>query len=1127
MLMREQTMKCTSRLVMIMLAGLFACSSVADLEENFRNTPPDSARAHTWWHWMDGHVTAEGITADLEAMKQAGLGGFQAFAVGRYFPSGPVQYMSDQWRQLMRHAVAEADRLGLEMCMHNCAGWSSSGGPWITPEYSMKKVVWSETRLEGSAEFDGQLQQPETVADFYRDIAVFAFPTPRGELEGEGFRLSDWRTKAGYETAGDKKNGLQPDDRAVDPGDVIALQDVIDLSERMDESGRLRWQPPAGRWTVLRMGYTSTGKQNAPAQDSGRGLECDKLDKQAAELHWQNSVQKVIDDAGPLAGRVFNNVLIDSYEMGCQNWTASMGEDFRERMGYDLTPYLPALTGRVVDSVEVSERFLWDFRKVIADLFTENYFGYFAEMAHRNGLMLSIEPYGNGNFNDFCVADQADIPMGEWWAQASEGWHHWSGKLSASAMHVNGHKYVGAEAFTAGGAMAGFVNHPFLLKSQGDYFFCQGVNRFIFHTHVHQPWLNVLPGMTMGPWGGQYNRNNTWFLKGRAWLDYVARCQYLLQEGRFVADLCYLTGEQSPQQAVTRQALNPAPPVGYDYDFCSYESFRRMTVQDGELALPSGMRYRLLVLPVGPMRPAMLSQVRDLVRTGATVYGSAPLCSPSLENYPACDQQVQALADELWGADRTAEGERQVGKGKVVWGRPLDEVLAAINLPPDFAFTGGVSGLPTEYPGNGIEYIHRRIDDAEVYFISNQNHCTNSIQAIFRVTGRRPQLWHPDTGKIEQMRMYSFTGDGLTMVPLTLDPAGSVFVVFRESGDDPARIESVSLEEAASAPPPPTLQIRSAVYGNLAADSQQQVDVTKQIQAMVNDGNRLQVKADNNLAGDPASGVVKSLKVEYTYDGVDNVISVREGQVLILPLTMVIDEPGYQITNQNGQPVLIAQRNGRYQVRKADGLTVSLTVNDLAAPTTLEGPWTLHLPKGWVAPVVEQITLDKLIDWSQHENDDVKHFSGTATYVKKFDLPAAPAADEKVLLDLGQVQIMAQVKLNGHNLGVLWKPPFRVEITDLLQVGDNTLEIEVTNLWVNRLIGDLQYPDGVQWKPASKGRGYQPVDFPDWLKEGQGLPDNGRRTFVTWRHHQPNSPLVPSGLIGPVRLIHEKVVAVR
>lgn len=207
--------------------------------------------------------------------------------------------------------------------------------------------------------------------------------------------------------------------------------------------------------------------------------------------------------------------------------------------------------------------------------------------------------------------------------------------------------------------------------------------------------------------------------------------------------------------------------------------------------------------------------------------------------------------------------------------------------------------------------------------------------------------------------------------------------------------------------------------------------------------------------------------------------------------------------------------------------TAKLAVKDVAAPTNLEGPWTLIFPGGWVAAEVERVTLDQLIDWSQHENNDIRHFSGTATYVKHFDLRSAPASDDKVLLDLGQVQIMAQVKINGHNLDVLWKPPFRVDITNLLKAGDNVLEIEVTNLWVNRLIGDAPYPGGMLGKFVEARIEYRSLVFPIWLKEGKGLPDNGRKTFVVWQHYKPDSPLVASGMMGPVRLIYEKVLAVR
>ncbi|HKJ68259.1 MAG TPA: glycosyl hydrolase, partial [bacterium] len=636
------------------------------LESGFRN-PPDSARAHTWWHWMNGNVTEDGITRDLEAMKEAGLGGFQAFHVTDRIPHGPVGYDTDEWHKLMAHTIRKADSLGLEMCFHNCAGWSSSGGPWITPETSMKTVVWSEVQIRGPQEsFDGWLEEPESNHNYYNDIAVLAFPTPAGERgEDQGFRLINWRAKAGYE----REDRPEPDTRSISPEETIPISQIIDLTDQMQADGRLNWEVPEGHWTVVRFGYTTTGVTNHPAPPEGEGLECDKLSKEGAEAHWNGIVTKVLEDAGPRAGRTLNSVLIDSYETDDQNWTQQFAEEFNRRRGYDILAYLPCVTGRVVGSIEVSERFLWDFRRTIADMFAENYYGRFAQLCEQNGLKLYVEPYGrSGFFDDFANASQADIPMGEFWVNRYDAWHWWSSKLASSAAHAYGRKYVGSETFTAGGNNAAWINHPYSLKTLGDYFYCQGINRFIFHEYAHQPWPDFKPGMTMGPHGFQMNRGNTWWNQSADWLTYLARSQYMLQEGRFVADICYYFGENAPNTLVREHQLRPVPPDGYDYDAFVTDVLMQLEVENGELVLPGGMRYSVLVLPHfdRTMRPEVLRKIRDLVRNGATVVGPKPIRSPSLSNHPDCDEQVRSLADEIWGnANGTDITRHESGRGRV------------------------------------------------------------------------------------------------------------------------------------------------------------------------------------------------------------------------------------------------------------------------------------------------------------------------------------------------------------------------------------------------------------------------------------------------------------------------------
>jgi len=1327
----------------IALAALAAsCALAADpaagLERGF-TSPPDSAKPHTWWHWVNGNITKEGITLDLEAMKRVGVGGAQIFDVAPGDPAGKVDYGSPQWHAMIKHAVQEADRLGIELCMHNCAGWSSSGGPWIKPENAMQMVVTSEKRVAGPMALSAgpmalsaTLAQPMTRLGFYRDIAVIAFPTPAAEavsmrdlapkvtsdapgfdptravdgdpnttavltLRGRGtsryiqfefaqpfaarslslipgggrggqggdlqvsddgvtfkrvvgfgipevettrspvtvsfapvsgrfyrlvftrssarsgsvalaevrlessVRISNMPAKAGW-VRGDSPS---PDTGDV-PGDAtVERAKLVDLTQRMDATGKLTWDVPAGNWTILRFGYTPTGATCAPASESGRGLECDKLSAKAADAHFAGLLEKVIADLGPLAGKTLNNILIDSYEVGCDNWTPLFREEFSKRRGYDLLPYLPIMTGRVVGTLDESERFLWDLRRTLADLFAENYFGRMAELCHKHGLQLSVEPYGNGNFDCITAGSFGDIPMSEFWAGG--GNDNQCSKLASSAAHVYGRQFVGAEAFTAGPG-GGWLMHPYAMKALGDLIWCGGVNRFIFHRYAHQPWVDLKPGMTMGPYGFEFERTNTWWNESPAWLQYITRSQYLLQSGLFVADLCYLDSENAPSNLPSRGGLQPPPPPGYDYDGCDSKAvLTRMIVKDGRLVLPDGMSYRALVLPPSEvMTPTLLRKVRDLVRDGATVVGPKPSRSPSLSSYPDCDKEVQALAAELWGpCDGKTVTERSFGKGATVWGKPLAEVLAARKVKPDFE-----AAAPGKTPS--VVYIHRVIGGADAYFVSNQEPRARAIDCTFRAVGRVPELWHPDTGLTEIAPIYR-EKDGRTTVTIAFQPAGSVFVLFRkaarrdpivavnrngasvflskpratpkveiikavygvfavaeetgvvdvtakvaalvrdgtlsvsasnELAGDPAgdivkqmRVEytyndkpftktvdenaQIQLPDEASrgtGPEPGVLVIRKAVYGLLAEETAPPetptVDVTAKLATMLKDG-ALSVVAGNDLAGDPAPLIVKQMRVEYMLDGKRYAKTLGENATLDIP-DGTENEGEYAQTPppdiaaaSDGSVTLTAWQPGRYEATLASGKRLAVSVPSVPTPLAVAGPWEVSFPPKLGAPATA--TLPKLISWPESDEPGIRYFSGTATYTKDFDVPRALLRPgNAVVLDLGVVRELAEVRLNGKNLGVLWKPPFRVDITRLARPGANRLEVRVTNLWVNRLIGDEQLPDDAEWSgEALRG-------WPAWLVEGKPRPQTGRIAFAAWKHYSKDSALLDSGLLGPV-----------
>ncbi|MBN2579267.1 MAG: hypothetical protein JXB10_09775 [Pirellulales bacterium] len=1098
-MIRKKTRRATKRMLVLglglcFLAGLLSAAAAAEpgdaMARNFAS-PPDSARPHTWWHWLNGNVTKEGITADLESMQRAGIGGFQLFNVSEGIPEGPVAVMSPQWLDLVRHTAAEADRLGLELCIMNCPGWSNSGGPWIKPEHAMQTVVISETQAQGPSRFDAALPQPATNADFYRDIAVLAFPTPSRKVSIEGLAQ---KALMGFEY----QYGMNPDPKEIPAAAVVARKEIIDLTSRMGTDGKLTWEVPEGNWTILRIGHTPTGKTNHPAPPSGTGLECDKLSREAMDAHWAGGIEPILKHLGPLAGKSLNNCLIDSYEVGDNNWTPRFREEFIRRCGYDPLPFLPVLSGRYVDGGEVTERFLWDFRRTIGDLFAENYYGRFSELCRQHGLQASFEPY-DGPFECLQAGATADVVMGEFWVSSNFNDISNSVKLAASIGHTHGIRYIGAESFTAAPANGRWLNHPGSLKLQGDYVWSMGVNRFIFHTYAHQPWKNVSPGMTMGQWGTRFGRTNTWWEQSRPWMDYLARSQYLLQQGRCAADVLFFGGEASPNGNVYRPDLKAK---GYDYDAMGTDLIPSLSVDDGRITTPAGGSYRMLVLPETTwMTPKLARKVGELVRAGGIVLAPKPEKSPSLSDYPACDEQLRKIADEVWGE---TPGDHKLGKGRVISGRPVEEVLAMLGVKPD------CTALHSE---SQPAFIHRIAQRADLYFVSNQKRLPETMECAFPVAGRLPELWDPETGRIQPAPQWRVE-DGRTIVTLNFEPAGSVFVVFRQAASPPADpIVKIARQDGEdSAFRVPKLEIRRAVYGDFTRPDGGKVDVTSQLAARVKDG-CLSAPVSNDLAGDPAVNVIKELQVEYALDGAVHSATFREYEVLQLPPEddPLLLQPRPRLFLEDGRLSLLAPKAGRYVLTTASGKEKTVTVDALPDPEEQTGSWEVTFPADRGAPA--GAVFDRLISWSDHPDAGIKYFSGAATYRKTINVPAACLGkNRRLLLDLGRVKEIAEVRLNGRDLGILWKTPFRVDVTKAARAGENELEVRVTNLWPNRLIGDEQLPEDCQWN------GVRLEKWPEWFLKGESRPVPERRTFTTWKQWYKDSPLLPSGLLGPVVL---------
>jgi len=1053
-------------------------ANAADLTKNFV-TPPASARPWVYWFASNGNLTKEGITVDLEAMARVGIGGVLYVEVGQGEPGGKAVFAGPFWREMFQHACKEAARLGLEINMANGPSWGGSGGPWITPEFSMLQVVWSESVVEAGKKVDVVLPQPPTLLNYYRDVAVIAIPAPlgdgiplsevgakltstgaelkpgrfklpipeekkpqsvtidfpkpftarmmsvsgsdgviRGTLQASddgvkfrpvrtflinksptelpfapvtarffrldvtrvdkskqasvelfglnlspSYRIADIGGKAGFSTQ--KFPPLAATFPSIPKGMAIDRDQIKDITANMDASGRLTWEAPsqeasnetAGsprRWIVLRFGCTPKGQYNFPAPTGGSGLECDKFSVSAAKVAFDGLMAQVIADnkaeTGP--GKTLVSTHIDSWECNTHNWTPLLREQFQQRRGYDLWKFLPVFTGRVVDNLEVSERFLWDLRQTYSDMVLDNYAGTFRKLANEHGLRLSIEAYGAVAADELAYGGQADEPMGEFWS-----WKKFDGASSctemASSAHTFGKNIVAAEAFTAR-IEEKWQGHPAKIKDIGDWAFCEGINRFVFHRFAAQPWTNVAPGMGMGPWGLHYDRTQTWWEQSKPWHEYLARCQHLLRQGLFVADVLYLQPEGAPRRFEAPADAWAAPNVrgGYNFDGCTPEVvLTRLTVKDGRLVLPDGMNYRVLVVPPAEtMTLRMLRKLKELADQGATIIANVkpPLKSPSLADFGEGDTALGTLAAELWP--------------KLVTGKTAAELLGERGIKPDF------SAKPL------LRYIHRVSGDTDLYFVANPEQLSVDAVADFRITGKQPELWWPDTGRIELAADFEIK-DGITRVPLRLDPSGSVFVIFRQA--------------------------------------------------------------------------TKTTK-----------------------------------------------GTGKNWV-------------DITPIQEIAGPWEVSFDPKWGGPA-QPVKFDKLQDWSKHQDSGIKYYSGHASYRTKFQ-----AKNGKCNLDLGKVQIMAEVGLNGKPLGILWKPPYRVDVSDALNDGENTLEIKVVNLWINRLIGDEQLPEDSERNPNGMVK-----SWPQWLQEGKPSP-TGRCTFVTRRLWKKDDPLVESGLLGPVQIIKE------
>lgn len=801
----------TLYLVLSIIMGLgFGCRGEArsadapvtadDLSRYFQ-TPPDTFKASGYWWWLNANVDKQAITRDMEQFSAKGIGEVLLVCSGNWSGRMPVKgpaFLSDEWRELFKHALREAHRVGIKVDVNIAPGWNM-GGPWVTPEKSCRWFLQSQTTLTGPRKFSGKLPLPGPKDGYdsppqlgvrryinlpldevdYRDTAVVAFrtpeaqPTPRADLPAKSNRL-DANCFITADRVMSQTLGRWQSTKDDHP---IRADEVIDLTSRLKPDGTLEWDVPEGKWTVVRTGHRMTGALlSVPMPDQG-GLENDYLDRAGVDLMFEKVGKVMIADAGPLAGSTLRGFCSDSFECGYPNWTANLLKRFRHYRGYDPTPYLPIFRGWIVGSAEISDRFLYDYRKTVADCFADEHYGRFTELCRQYGLKTRCESAGPSWSGTMCMdglknLGRVDFPQGEFWRHLFfENNQNKVGKQTASAAHIYGKRTASAEAFTSG--RDHWTGTPSNLKPFMDMAFCEGINHCVFHTLTCQRPQDGKPGYEYGA-GTHFNPNVTWWDQAAGpWVSYINRGQMLLQSGLFVADVLYYNGDWAPN-LVGPKAIDPRLGPGYDYDVCNAEILlTRLSVKDGKLVLPDGMSYRVLVLPETKQMPVeVIEKLEALVRRGATIIGPRPESDPGLKDYPRCDAMVQRYAAILWDEiDGEKVFENRLGAGRVIEGKSIRQVLLEDGVKPDVEVTGAEDVF--------IDFIHRATPDAHFYFLANRNDRAEKVSVTFRQNGRQPELWNPIDGSQRDLPQFTVK-DGRTSIPLQFEPHGSMFIVFRK-----------------------------------------------------------------------------------------------------------------------------------------------------------------------------------------------------------------------------------------------------------------------------------------------------------------------------------------------------------
>ncbi|WP_257666175.1 glycosyl hydrolase [Parapedobacter tibetensis] len=960
-------------------------------------SPPDASKSSCYWWWFNGLIDKEGITRDLEEFGDKGMGGVllvnsSGGLGGIPFPQG-AKFLSDEWKALYRHAMKEAKRLGIEVGINLSSGWCM-GGPWIAPEHAGRWYLQTELEVKGPSLFSGKLPipggrdgydhvfNPPGYKDYidlpleeldYRDTAVIAILTPhKGKSKISSDRESVLTAKANRKDASNFAKATDVMEPTRTPWKnatedrPIPLSQVIDLASYVKDDGYLEWEVPPGNWTIVRTGHRMTGSRLMIAQPEADGLSIDWFDRKGLEIQFEKLGKIFIDEAAKEDTKPAY-FCDDSFEDGFPNWTEKILEKFKHYRGYDATFYLPVLSGYLIGSAEISDRFLNDYRKTIADCMADEHYQRFAELCHEQGLQVQNEAAGPSRSGTICLdglknLGRSDMPMGEFWlgpnhedqstliddksygiSRLDYGQNKVT-KMVASAAHLYGRKTASAEAFTT---MRHWLDYPGSLKQSLDRAYCEGINRIAIHTSTATRPRDGKPGYEYGA-GTHFNPNVTWWEKSGPFFDYIARCQYLLQAGMFVADVLFYNGDIVPN-LVEQKHVDPSLGKGYDYDVCNEEVvLTRLAVKNGLVVLPDGMSYRILVLPDTEKMPlSVIQKIRELVHAGATVIGPRPLTDSGLKNHPECDEEIKRIASNVWAQNDGVHVKiNSYGKGRMFTGETIRNVLLQDGVKPDFEYTGNDAW---------IDFIHRTTPEAEIYFLTNRKKQRTKTTCLFRVKNRKPEIWDAINGRILQPSYH--VNEERVALPLEFDEFQSVFIVFPKS---------------------------------------------------------------------PSA-------------------TVQQGKAWLWQDTSALSD-----------------------------------MKDISET------WNVHFDPKWGGP--ESVEFNSLQDWSKHPDEQIMYYSGSAIYTKEFDLDQALETGKSILLDLGVVKNIAQVWLNGKDLGIVWTAPWRIDISEAVKERNNILKIEVINLWPNRLIGDAALP-----------------------------PE--KRLTNTNIEFKKDAELLPSGLLGPVRLL--------